>query len=266
MMIEIARSTVPSGGPRGARAVAAGALGGDQQGGLAQPAIAAGTDLPAGGGRSADDDRRICVHEGGHAVVGRLTGQPIGGATVDPRGEVMGLVWGPQHFEAKFGSDDRQALVTQIERLMPEAGEDRAGAADIFLHAFNRLVEVVAGTEAERLFCDGEPWFASRDERDAIAYASLITSSPESAAALIAAARVEAQSLLSKWEHVVWALAEELRGRRTMSGEEIDATISRAVAGKAIADERQRRLDWKRIERAAAAFAGLWQKPVGKLG
>lgn len=128
---------------------------------------------------------------------------------------------------------------------MPEPGEDSADAADIFLYAFNRLLELVAGTEAERLFCDGEPWFASRDERDAVAYASLITSSPESAEALIAAARVEAAALLTRWRHAVRHLVADLRSRRVIDGSEIDASISRAIAEKSRVDEGQRRAEWR---------------------
>jgi hypothetical protein len=55
---------------------------------------------------------------------------------------------------------------------MPGPGESRADVADIYLHAFSRVTELVAGTEGERLFLLGEPWFAADDERQAIAYAS----------------------------------------------------------------------------------------------
>src|SRR5260370_42444400 len=69
----------------------------------------------------------------------------------------------------------------QIAPLMPQPGESRADVADIFLHVHNRLVEIVAGTEGERLFLPGKPWFATDDERQAVAYGSLIPPSPESA-------------------------------------------------------------------------------------
>ena len=45
----------------------------------------------------------------------------------------------------------------------------RANVADIFLHVHNQVVELVAGTEGERLFLSGEPWFAADDERQAVA-------------------------------------------------------------------------------------------------
>jgi hypothetical protein len=83
---------------------------------------------------------------------------------------------------AKFAeTDDAPSLCEKIGPLMPAIGESRADVSDIFLHAFHRITELVAGTEGERLFLAGEPWFAHDDERQAIAYALLITSSPASA-------------------------------------------------------------------------------------
>jgi hypothetical protein len=85
----------------------------------------------------------------------------------------------------------------------------------------------------------------------------LVTSSPAAAAAFIEFARVEAVSLLAASAHIVRALAAELRIRRTMDGGAIDRCIEQAVAAKAATDERQRRLEWQRIEQSAASFADL---------
>jgi len=137
---------------------------------------------------------------------------------------------------------------------MPQPGESRADVADVFLHVHNQVVEPVSGTEGERLFCDGEPWFAADDERQAFGYASLITSSPVSAAAFIEFARVEAISLLTSSEHIVRALANELRIKRTMDGQAIDQTISRAAAARSLEKERKRRDDWHQRETSAAEF------------
>jgi hypothetical protein len=57
----------------------------------------------------------------------------------------------------------------QIAALMRQLGEARAAVADIYLHVFNRVVELAAGTEGEWLFLVGEPWFAADDERQAFA-------------------------------------------------------------------------------------------------
>ena len=56
---------------------------------------------------------------------------------------------------------------------------------------------------------------------------------------------------------IVRALAAELRVKRIMDGVAIDRCIEQAVAAKAATDERQRRLEWQRIERSAASFADL---------
>jgi predicted short-subunit dehydrogenase-like oxidoreductase (DUF2520 family) len=68
---------------------------------------------------------------------------------------------------------------------------------------------------------------------------------------------VEAAALLRPREHIVRALTDALLVRRTMTGPEVDAVIAAAVMTKAAEDERQRRLDWRRIERSAASFADL---------
>jgi len=138
---------------------------------------------------------------------------------------------------------------------MPGPGESRADVAEIYLHAFERCTELVAGTEGERLFLPGEPWFATNDEWQAIAYASLICSSQASAAAFIDACRVEARELLIASSFIVHALAAELQTARTMDGAAIDSCIARAVVMKASNDERQRRADWREIETSAARFS-----------
>jgi hypothetical protein len=205
--------------------------------------------------RPSTDDERIVLHEASHATVGRLLGQPLGGVTCDAGDGFSSRCWGPE-FESKFASDDDSAppLCEQIARLMPQSGEPGAEVADIFLHVHNRVVELVAGTEGERMFCDSEPWFAADDERQAFGYASLVSSSPAAAAAFIAFARVEAISLLTASAHVVRALAAELRVKRTMDGQTIDRCIEQAVAAKTLADEHARRASWKRAHASAARF------------
>jgi hypothetical protein len=171
--------------------------------------------------RSEADDIRVCIHESSHALTGRLVGAEIGGVTVEPSidGNYSGLTWGPSYDRRAKFADERSApvLCEQIAPLMPKPGESRADVAPIFLHVHNRLVEIVAGTEGERAFLSGEPWYAADDERQAVAYASLITTSPKSAAALIEFARVEATALLEPRAHIIHALAEALRIHRTLT-------------------------------------------------
>jgi hypothetical protein len=209
-------------------------------------------------GRTEADDVRVCIHEASHALTARLVGAEIGGVTVEPSidGNYSGLCWGPSYDRrAKFADEgSAPALCEQIAPLMPQPGESRADVAPIFLHVHSRLVEIVAGTEGERLFLSGEPWFARDDETQAISYASLITTTPKSAAALIEFARVEAAAQLEPRAHVIYALAEALRIRRTLDGAQVDQVIAQAVALEALATEHQRRDDWQRREQSAMEF------------
>jgi hypothetical protein len=204
--------------------------------------------------RTGADDIRVCIHESSHAAIGRRWSK-IGGMTCVAGDGFSGRCWGPK-FESRLANDYDAApsLCEQIAPLMPQPGESRADVADIFLHVHNRVVELVAGTEGERLFLNGEPWFATDDERQAFAFASLITSSPESAAAFIEFTRVEVIGLLGESEHIVRALAEELRIKRTMDGAAIDHCIERAVALQSIEIEHQRRAAWRARELNADKF------------
>jgi hypothetical protein len=212
--------------------------------------------------RSAPDDERIALHEiGGHALVGRLLGGELGGVTCDPGPDFGGLTWGPGHDRrAKFSSQNATSICAIIGPMMPGPGESRAAVADVFMHAHTRVVELAAGSVAEALFLPGEPWPADSDRAQERELASLVASSSESIEAFIHFCAVEAAALLRPREHIVRALTKELLIRRTMTGAEVDAIIAVAVAGKAVADERQRRLDWKRIEQSAASLADLSQE------
>jgi hypothetical protein len=209
------------------------------------------------GGREADADMRIALHESSHATAGRVLGQPLGGVTcdADPASGYSGRCWGPQ-FESRFatGGESAPSLCARMAALMPGPGESRADTADIVLHVHNRVVELCAGSVGEELFLDGPAWDAVDDRKQERALAALVTSSPESAEAFIAFCRVEARELLRRHEYIVHALAAELLIRRTLTGIEIDSVIARAVAAKALADEHARRADWRRVEESAARF------------
>lgn len=229
-----------------------------------QAATAFGIESNGSGGReslmprSAADDERIALHEiGGHALVSVLLHSPLGGVSCEPSDSDghSGLCWGPT-FRSKFaGGNDAPTLCAQIGPLMPGPGEPRADVADIYLHVHTRVVELCAGSVAEALFLPGEPWAADSDRAQERALASLICSSPESIERFIDFCMAEAAALLRPREHIVRALTKELLIRRTMNAAQIDAVIDAAVVAKAAADERQRRLDWKRIEQSAASFA-----------
>jgi hypothetical protein len=207
--------------------------------------------------RTEADDIRVAFHESGHAAIGRqIHGTALGGVTVEPGEDYSGLCWGPLHDRRlKYSQDHTEpSMCEKLAGQIPGIGESRADIADLYLHCWNQIVELCAGTEAERMFCEGEVWFAHDDERKAYGYAALITSSPASTEALIAACRAEAVALLKGQAHVVEALAGELRSRRTLDGAEIDTVIETAVIAHGLEIERGRRDDWRRVQASAAAF------------
>ncbi|MEH2475690.1 hypothetical protein V1281_003135 [Nitrobacteraceae bacterium AZCC 2161] len=210
-------------------------------------------------GRSHDDDVRISVHESGHAVCGRLLGHPLGGATIDPDpdGKFGGRVWGPRHSVA-YGKDDDGGdvpkLCDKLRDLMPQDGEPRSDAADVYLHALNRCIELVAASVAERMLLEGEPVPSVSDVEHTIKYASLVCRSPEAAGKFISLCETMADDLLRPYGYVLIALSTVLRIRRTLSGEEIDNVIATTVAGFELAVEQARRRQWRQRTDNASKF------------
>jgi hypothetical protein len=210
-------------------------------------------ELIASLGRTEEEDERIAVHEAGHAVCARLLGHPLGGATVDPdpNGKYGGLVWGPRHSVA-YGKDDDGDDVPELcdnpRDLMPQDGEPRSDAADVYLHALNRCIELVAASVAERLLLEGEPVPSVSDIEHTIKYAPLVCRSPEAAERFIRLCETMADDLLRPHGDVVIVLSTVLRIKRTLNGPEIDEVISDVQTRKALAIEQQRRADWRKSD------------------
>ncbi|MCK1498659.1 hypothetical protein [Bradyrhizobium sp. 188] len=216
-------------------------------------------DLLAEIGRSEEDDERCAVHEAGHAVAARLLGKPLGGATInpDPNGKYGGLVWGPHHSVA-FGNDDGDdhvpELCDNLRDLMPQDGEARGDAADVYLHAHDRCVELAAASVAERMLLPGEPALSVSDVEQAVALASLVCKSAEAVERFLAFAEQQARDLLAPHVPIIMALSIVLKIRRTLTGAEIDNVIATTVADLQLAAERKRRADWRNAELTAARF------------
>jgi len=138
---------------------------------------------------------------------------------------------------------------------MPKDGEPRGDAADIYLHALNRFIELAAAASAERLLLQGDPVLSVSDVEHTIQYASLVCRSPEAAEKFISLAEQLADDLLQPYGHVIIALSVVLKIRRTLTGEETDGVITTVLAGFELAAERQRRADWQNQALSARNFA-----------
>lgn len=208
-------------------------------------------------GRTPEEDRRVSVHEAGHAVCARLLGHDVGGVTVNPdtaRG-YAGLCWGVGHAEAfAEGRGDAADVRDALTNQMPQAGEDRRAVGDVFANVYAKCIEFLAGRAAERMVLDGEPAVPADDLRQARELALLICKSEEAIETFLAHCDVAARDLLLPRGDVVIVLAAILRIKRTLDGAEIDEIIRGLEAQKALAAEHRRRTEWKRGELAADWF------------
>ena len=212
--------------PRGPVA-AAGALRDGDAGLLAD----GGRGLHVLGRRSPETDRRIAIHEAGHVVAGRALGQLVGGVTIEPGENYSGATWGPDSDPSRFCTSEEiiQTCVT-LASLMPVFGELRDDVAIELVQTHARVVELLAGTEAERqLFTDEPPLAAPHDVAEARAHAALICCSNAAVGAFLAYAKVEASELIRLHRHLVEAVADALVERRTLDGAEIDAIIGKEM-------------------------------------
>lgn len=198
--------------------------------------------------RSPVDDWRVCLHEAGHVVVGRVLGEEVGGVTIVEGPDFSGKTWGPQGNLARLSSvDEAPDLCEQLAGVMPGPGEPRIEAAEIFAHVHVRVVDLCAGTAAETLLHPkDEAWIAHSDIRQARALASIICSSAIDTYLLFGLA--EAKALILRHRAAVLAIAQALLIARTLNCEQIDGII-------ASAPEQARRVEWRNVLKSAADFA-----------
>ncbi len=201
-----------------------------------------------------DRDARIARHEAAHICVGSALGAKFGGATIEENRELgfSGLSWGPD-FESRFAGE-ASSTIEQIDELMPRDGDERdEDTASIFQHVFNRVVELTAGSEAEKLQF-GDAWPAADDRKQERQLAALIYSNPEAQRIFVEACVAEARAILRRHADVLDALTAELLQRRTIDGSLIEATISRTVALRHLAEEHERRRRWQDVVASASGF------------
>jgi hypothetical protein len=215
--------------------------------------------------RTPEMDRRVAIHESGHVLVGRALGSPVAGCTIVPGDNYSGLTWGPDGGPSKFGdADETSSLFARITPLMPSIGEARVDVAEMITHAHARVIELVAGTEAERvLYTEAPPLEAPHDRYEAQAFAILICCSPAAVDDFVAYARREAAALIEEHRGALSMLADALVERRKLNGVEIDQIIADALAREDLAAEQSRRIDWAKTLANSAAFVSGVERNSG---
>lgn len=149
-------------------------------------------------------DLRVAYHEGAHICVGSVLGARWGGATITENLDLGygGLCWGPD-FKSHFAGESTSTVIEQIADLMPRDGDPRdEDTTQIYAHVHARVVELTAGSEAERMQF-GDNWLATDDRAQERGLAALIYSSPEAQDMFIAACAAEARAILRRHRHVV---------------------------------------------------------------
>jgi hypothetical protein len=141
---------------------------------------------------------------------------------------------------------------------MPAFGVPRDDVAVELVQTHARVIELLAGTEAERqLFTAAPPLEAPHDIAEARAHAALVCCSPAAVEVFLTYAEIEASELIRLHRHLVQAVADALIERRTLDGTEIDIIISDASAREALRIERERRAALSRAVANAGAFSSL---------
>ncbi len=213
--------------------------------------------------RTPEMDRRIAIHEASHAVVRRALGLQIGGATITPGADYGGMVWGPEGGPERLKYSDNLLdtleLYVQAREVMPALGESRNECGTYYQITWSGVIELVAGTEGERLLCDGDPLDAVADRAQArhLAEAFCVLDDREIVEAFIAYCRAEASAIICRHREAIVSVAAGLVEKHTLTGDEIDMLIFDALGRVALDREKGRREEWAAIIARAAEFAKL---------
>ena len=216
-------------------------------------------------GRSPEMNRRIAAHEIGHAYLARAVGSNVAFVTIIPNGKFEGRCvrsganTGSIDFqEAHFTMEDVVDVCQRIESLSPGIGAGRVENAETHIRAQTFCIELVGGRAAEMLlYPDDPPLPAEHDQIEARAFARIAGSGPRAVDALLAFAHEEATALLAAHLGVVNALVDTLVETGTLTGEQVDEVIMRAMVAEAVADERQRQSNWQRVLEGATRFEAV---------
>jgi hypothetical protein len=214
-------------------------------------------------GRTTERNRRIAGHEIGHAWVMRvLSDAPISFVTIARRDGFEGRACGADYEESHRNLEDQTGTIldgcARIEKMTPGLGSNRIESAELYVRAQTMVIELVAGSVAERiLFPDETPLRAEHDKIEARAVAAIACASPRSVDALLAWAECEAENLIRENLGAVLALVDALvdsaDGRLT--GEQVDSVIQSAMDREYHMNvEVERRTEWSKVLTNAAEF------------
>ena len=101
---------------------------------------------------------------------------------------------------------------------------------------------------------DLPPLGTQHDFTEAAAFAKITVIASPAVEAMIAYAKAEATAIITANIDIAHALVDALEEAGALSGEQVDAIISTAVAARAVEAERVRRADWKARQRNAVTF------------
>jgi hypothetical protein len=217
-------------------------------------------------GRSELRNRRIAGHEIGHAFLARVLGNSVHSVTiirdaffegrVIRSGPPSQIIFSDENPETK--SDEIISVCERLERMSPESGSSRVADSELVVRAQCMIIELVGGLVAEQILHPDEKFAlgAEHDHVEARAFARVACAAGASPAvqALLKYCEAEANALIRANFSIVRALVEELIRVGKMSGDEVDAVISREVAALSLETERQHRADWRTRQLNAAAF------------
>jgi hypothetical protein len=216
--------------------------------------------------RGAELNRRVIAHEIGHCYAAKACGSFVELVTAVPNNGFAGrCVRRGAAPSSPNLVDDRKPPATaptteQIADICaaigaPEIGVPRVECADETQRAIVNIIELVAARVCERIFYpEHEPLPAEHDLAEARALASVIAS-PGAVEPMLKYAEAEAEALIRTHLGVVQALIDALETAGTLSGEQVDDTIARAVAARQLAEEQQRRHEWQNVITRANSFA-----------
>lgn len=167
-------------------------------------------------------DTRIAFHEAAHAIAAHYLHHRVEQASIERNERTEGRV--------HIVGDNVTAMAYEFAQL-PEIDEHRDKLIDATRNrAFDLVIIAVAGMVAERLFTGRDSRLAGSDEVEATLNANLLVGSPRGRRDMIAIAKIEAERILVKHYFEVRQLAQALKARRGLSGDEVRKVIKQARA------------------------------------